>query len=98
MSSFRYVAVYRDAIKSESGREEPVEVRRTYRWLWDSEDEAEEQLIGFLDERHNSDQGRGLIGVILEATRSSPMDWKHPCLDWFEAARLPSLRALVPAG
>ena len=41
LPSFRYVAVSRDAIKSESGREEPVEVRRTYRWLWDSEDEAE---------------------------------------------------------
>ena len=96
LSAFRYVAVYRDAIERESGIEEPVEVRRTYRCRWDSEEEAEEQLIGFLDERRNDD-ARGLVGVILEATRSSPLDWKTPSLNWLEVSRLPAIPALVPA-
>lgn len=86
---FRYVALYAGALTDvATGRDVPVEIRKLYRCPWDYEQEAREQLAGFLEERQTDYENERLLGVLLERRKLPVPAWNTPDFGWRDVARL----------
>ena len=88
---FRYVALYADTLTDiAAGHDVPEEIRSLYRCPWDSEEEARDQLAGFLEERKTDYENERLLGVLLERRTLAAPAWNKPDFGWRDVARLPN--------